>query len=215
MTTKNFVTKPAVLEAFVEFTTNLEGCIPWIYLDIKGLATVGLGCLIEPAAQAQALPFVWRGTDRRATPDEITRDWVTIKRNRMLAHLGAGRARAYTNLELLPDGIEALAFHRLKLHEDYFVAHTFAAFSEYPADVQLGIHSMSWAMGCGFGPRFPKFVKRAINLNWEGCAAECRIKAIGNPGLVPRNHANVRLFNAAAASKKLSDYDPAKLYGWP
>ena len=213
--TKPVITKAIVVDSFCEYTTRLEGCISWIYLDIKGLCTVGLGCLIEPAAQALRLPFYIRGTDRLATQDEIARDWVLVKRNRTLAHLGAGRARAFTQCELRQDGIEALAFERMKLHEDYFVKHSFPMFGEFPADAQLGIHSMGWAMGCGFGERFPKFVKAARNRNWEACAKECRIKAVGNPGLVPRNDGNQRIFNTLERATRLPDFDPDKLYGWP
>ena len=212
------ITKKSVRAVFLEFSKKFEGCIPWIYLDIKGLATVGIGCLIEPAGQALALPFVHRGTEDRATQDEISRDWVMVKRQRNLAHQGAQRARFFTNLDLLPEGIEALALQRLKLNEDYLLGHAFPMFGEFPADAQLGIHSMAWACGAGFPRIFPRFTAAAKVSDWAGCVRECTINAKNNPGLVPRNWANKKLFTKAAevaADPEHETHDPEKLYGWP
>lgn len=215
-------TKKAVRDVFLEFSEKFEGAIPWIYLDIKGLATVGLGCLLEPAALALGLPFVHRGTETRATPDEISRDWVTVKRNRLLAHQGAQRARFYTNLDLTREGIEQLAWHRMALNEDYFVKHHFPEFGQFPADAQLGIHSMAWACGAGFPQFFPKFTVGANDRDWAKCAKECKINAKNNAGLVPRNWANLKLFTrlqqqlARVAEGQTDDtFDPEQLYGWP
>ena len=40
------------------FTSPLEGRIAWMYLDVLGLVTIGLGCLIDPIGGAMGLPFV-------------------------------------------------------------------------------------------------------------------------------------------------------------
>ncbi len=215
------MTKKAVRDVFLEFSQKFEGAIPWIYLDVKGLATIGLGCLIEPAGLALGLPFVVRGTDTKATPDQIARDWVTVKRNRLLAHQGAQRARMYTDLELTQDGIEQLAWHRLRLNEHYLIEHAFPTFEDFPADAQLGIHSISWACGAGFPEFFPKFTKAAKAGDWLTCAKECKIKEANNAGLKPRNWANRKLFTklaewqGAKASEEGPGFDPEKLYGWP
>jgi len=206
-------TKEAVRAVFLEFSTKFEGAIPWIYLDVKGFATVGLGCLLEPAGLAQSLPFVIRGTDTKATPDQITRDWVTVKRNRLLAHQGAQRARFYTDLDLPKEGIEQLAWHRLHLNEHYLLEHAFPMFGDFPADAQLAIHSMSWACGAGFPEFFPKFTRAAQARDWVTCAKECKIRETNNPGLKPRNWANRKLFTKLAEVG--SSFDPEKLYGWP
>lgn len=213
-----YITKKSVLKVFLEFSKKFEGCVPWIYLDIKGLATVGIGCLIEPASMALPLPFVHRGTETKATPDEIARDWTLVKRAKNLAHQGAQRARLYTHLDLLPEGIEQLALHRLKLNEDYLLGHAFPMFGEFPADAQLAIHSMAWACGAGFPQFFPRFTAAAKVSDWAGCVRECTINAKNNPGLVPRNWANKKLFAKAAevaTDAEHETFDPEKLYGWP
>ncbi len=212
------ITKKSVRSVFLDFSKKFEGCIPWIYLDIKGLATVGIGCLIEPAAAALGLPFVHRGTEDKATQDEIARDWTLVKRAKNLAHQGAQRARMYTHLDLTPEGIEQLALHRLHLNEDYLVSHAFPMFGEFPADAQLGIHSMAWACGAGFPKLFPRFTSAAKVGNWTEAGRQSRINAKNNPGLVPRNWANAKLFASAAevaADTEHETFDPEKLYGWP
>ena len=63
--------KQSVRDAFVDFTAALEGVVPWMYLDVKGLVTVAIGNLIDPVAAALSLPFVRKGTTTRATKGEI------------------------------------------------------------------------------------------------------------------------------------------------
>lgn len=48
-----------------------EGKVPWMYLDSKGLVTVGVGFYLKDVTQAQALPFINMSTGNPATADEI------------------------------------------------------------------------------------------------------------------------------------------------
>jgi hypothetical protein len=79
----------------------------------------------------------------------------------------------------------------------------FHCFDEWPADVQLGIHSMAWAMGAGFMRKFPKFTDACKACDWKRAAVECRMNTVNNPGLVPRNVANKKLFLTAAQKSAL------------
>jgi GH24 family phage-related lysozyme (muramidase) len=47
----------SVQSAFRSFTEQFEGCVSFMYLDVKGLVTVGIGNLVDPVGVAQALPF--------------------------------------------------------------------------------------------------------------------------------------------------------------
>jgi len=48
---------PSFIDTFVlKFSPPLEGCTRSPYLDVKGLLTVGIGCLIDPPTTAADLP---------------------------------------------------------------------------------------------------------------------------------------------------------------
>ena len=57
---------------------------------------------------------------------------------------------------------------------------------------------MAWAMGPAGPGAFPTFRAACQKLDFKTAAAECKMNEAGNPGLVPRNQANVTLFSNAA-----------------
>lgn len=196
---------------FPKFTAQFEGRIPWMYQDIKGLVTVGLGCLIDPANTAQGLPWVHISDGHPASTGEIDREWITIKRAKGLAQKGHIAAAMLVSLKLTETGIDLLAQRRLELDER-FLKSSFSDFEEWPADAQLGMLSMAWAMGCGFTAKFPKFAAACKSHDWATAAKECLIRTTNNPGLIPRNTANVKLFQTASTPSNLP---PRILRGYP
>jgi GH24 family phage-related lysozyme (muramidase) len=48
----------SVRDAFYDFNAPMEGVVSWMYLDIKGFVTVGVGNLLPDADSAAALPFI-------------------------------------------------------------------------------------------------------------------------------------------------------------
>ncbi len=94
----------------------------------------------------------------------------------------------------------------------------FSAFDNWPADAQMALLSMAWAMGPAGPGNFPRFSAACENLDFNGAARECEMDATGNPGLVPRNLANKTLLsNAAVVRDQGLDasvlYYPTKLDG--
>ena len=43
--------RPNVRDAFSDFNAPLEGVVEWMYLDVRGLVTVGVGNLLQPRRQ--------------------------------------------------------------------------------------------------------------------------------------------------------------------
>jgi GH24 family phage-related lysozyme (muramidase) len=187
----------SVLARFPSFTAAFEGRIPFFYQDILGLVTIGLGCLVDPQALATCLPM--RHHDGRlASPKEIGMEWNRIKSDKTLAKKGHRAAAQMVTLHLAEADIDKLASNRLATFEKYLMV-GFPEWETFPADAQLGICSMAWAMGPGFYRKFPNFTKACNERRWEDAAKNCLMRTTGNPGLVPRNKANVKLFYAAAA----------------
>lgn len=184
----------AVREAFIPFTSPLEGVVPWMYLDILGLVTTGIGNLIDPIDHALACPFVRRGDEARASPDEIASEWRSVKGHKELAIQGHRAARQYTTLYLTDEGVRTVVFGKL----DEMVTHLvgrFPAWHAWPADAQLATLSMSWACGPAF--RFQTLAGALAAQAWHKASQSCHINTTGNPGLIPRNALNEELYRNA------------------
>lgn len=202
----------SVRETFLPFSTRFEGRVNTMYLDIKGLVTIGVGNLIDhdgDPAPALALPFVHNADGSPATQDEILAEWQALKADQSLATAGWRTAAQRTSLMLTDEDIDTLVLAKADEFESTLKRTTseFADFDAWPADAQLGVLSMAWAMGPAFGQSWPTF-RRAVGANdWRAAAQNCRMSEAGNPGLVPRNDADEELFgNAAVAVEEGLDF---------
>ena len=202
----------SVRQFFPVFSQRFEGRIPWMYLDIKGLVTVGIGNLIDPIALALELPFRSRVTRAPASKDDIAAEWLAVKATTSLARKGASAAERIAKLELSAAAIDELVGR--KLNEFYEIIKTkyFPEFDSYPADAQLAILSMAWAMGPYFPRTWPTFSRNVKDQNWVKAGNGCQMKEAGNPGVVARNAANKKLFFNAAVVKDRGS-DPSVLLG--
>jgi len=202
--------RDSVRDAFVGFTAPLEGVVRWLYCDVKGLVSIGIGDLVDPIQLALNLPLVHPdGTP--ADRSEIAAEWLRIKNYPGAARGGHLLVQNAAKLRLTDDGVRNLVASKLNAN-DAFLAHRFPAYGSWPADAQLGILSLAWACGPGF--RFPKLQAALEALDFDTAAVECFMPEEATiSGLRPRNKADALLFRNAAAVMKLG-LDPDTLY-WP
>jgi hypothetical protein len=204
--------RSVVVENFREISKGYEGEVPWMYLDthVPPLVTVAVGNLIDPVSEALKLPFVHEdGT--RASMGEIAAEWQTIKQHTELAHQGYLRAKAFCKLHLTDDAIDSLVREKLAANWTFMCGKysCFANAASWPAAAQLAASLMAWAVGAGFPGIFKNWAVQAAQQNWgeqivgadgkptgkyTGCAGTCWINATNNPGVIPRNKANIGLF---------------------
>jgi hypothetical protein len=188
----------SVRAAWRPWNTSFEGIVYWMYLDTHDppLVTTGMGNLIDPIALA--LPLAWQkpdGTD--ASQDEISAEWQAVKQNIALSSAGAGAAGRATQLRLDDAAIDTLIGERLDQNIATLKRHAaFSAFETWPADAQLGLLSMAWAMGAGFGQNFPRFSASVAALDFTTAATQCTMQ--GSPAPVRRNNATQLAFQLAA-----------------
>jgi hypothetical protein len=202
----------SVRDVWLEFNEPLEGRLNFMYLDIRGLVTTGVGNLIDPRELAEELP--WETADGSvAAPEQIDAEWDQIKSKLDQAKLGGGTFKRFATL-FLPDAeIDRLVFNKLDEMERLLKSRPdFADFDEFPADGQLGLLSMSWAMGPLF--KFPKFQSFIADGRWNDAVAECRFQP--DSGTIKlRNDRDELLFqNAAAVADPAFGLDPAAVI-WP
>jgi GH24 family phage-related lysozyme (muramidase) len=186
----------SVLDIFAPFTATFEGRIPYMYQDVLGLVTIGLGCLIDPVTMAVTLPFYRKSDNKLATVDEIRQEWNLIKNDKTLASKGHLAAKKIATLYLKQEDIDKLANKRLLLFEQE-LKKVFLDWDNFPANAQLAILSMTWAIGSLFYKEFPKFTKFCNNKSWWEASTECKMREEGNAGLIPRNETNKKLLECA------------------
>ncbi len=192
-------------EEYHAFSTPLEGRVPGMYCDVLGLVTCGVGNLIDPIQAAEKLP--WTLEDGRpAELAQVRADWHKLKDN---ADFYAKRhfklALEATKCRLTGAAIDDLVSRVLDLNEAQ-MKKTFPDWDAFPADAQLALMSMCWAVGAGWPTKFGNMKACVLKQDWEGCVATCKIREQGNPGVVPRNARNrFCLHNAAIVKATGSD----------
>jgi hypothetical protein len=207
---------PSVLQGFSVLTKQFESRENCMYLDIEGLVTTGEGNLIDPLVYALKLP--WRIVTNRgclATPGQIETEWETVKSFQDHKNGPTSFWRDRAKLVLADSDIDFLVDSELKmiatqLEQSYLEFST--AFTTWPADAQLGLLLMAWAIGAGEFREFVHFRAACGRQDFEAAAGESHIDDAHNPGLKPRNKAVFDLFeNAAAVKKEGRNMDPAQL----
>lgn len=201
--------RPAVREAWRRVNAPWEGRLPFMYLDVKGLVTTGVGNLVDPIALVLSLP--WKTADGTpATRQQVIDEWHNIKSLQQYRLMGGGHYKRFATLFLDDADIDALVMTKLN-ENDKYLADRFPEWHDWCADAQMAVHSLSWAVGPFF--RFPRLEIALKADDWRLAASEVRMDETGNPGLKPRNAANKHMLLNAALVAELA-LDPDVLY-WP
>jgi hypothetical protein len=202
-------THTSIRDGFLAFSRPLEGRVPWMYLDIKGLVTTGVGNLIDPVGLALKLPFVHKGDGSPGSEVEIRAEWQRLKDDQSLAQKGYKACEGITELRLTDAAIDQIVLTKFD-GNDRVLRQAFSNWSDWPADAQLGAHSIAWA-GAGFPTKWTNFRTAAEARDWKTAAAQSHIDETGNPGVKQRNAANAQLFHNAEVVES-SDLDRATLH---
>jgi hypothetical protein len=216
-------------EQYHDFSAPLEGRVPGMYCDILGLITCAVGNLIDtrgsgyPAALVEAIN--WTLADGSPAPiAQVRADWNLLKsQSERFAKLHWKYALAATKCRLTDGEIDRIVKERLAINEAA-MREVLPGWDDFPADAQLAVMSMCWAVGTGWPAKFTRFAALVKAQDWERAAAfddpknpkgnwPGKIRETGNPGVVPRNLKNrFCLLNAALVKKLGLD---VKVLHWP
>lgn len=213
--------RPGVFEAFRELSGVKEGKVPWMYTDLHKdsngnldpLVTTAIGNLIDGSQKNNVFTYQWtHGVGGSiASRDEIEAAWQVVKRegSKLSAQDvrgGSPKFAALTDLRLSDEEIERI--FRVTLDDfERRLKQRFPSYDSWPADAQLGLLSMAWAMGTGFNyPRFQAAANDDVVPNFDIMARES-----GIPGNRPRTEAQDTLFSNAAAVVR-GGLDPDRVY---
>lgn len=205
----------SVITALPDFLRQYEGKVNFMYLDVKGLVTIGIGNLIDPVSQALKLEFGTKGGGGPVGTSEVMTEWQNVKSRTDLMNKGSAAFNAITRLQLTDRGISTMVNEAAKSIESYIKTNASASkfysnWDNWPADAQLGFLGVAWG-GIPL-PQFGwhKFPEACGNEDWDTASKECTITSAIAAG---RNEAHRLMFLNAAAVK--SNGDPISQLCWP
>ncbi|MFJ8034710.1 peptidoglycan-binding protein [Streptomyces sp. NPDC096032] len=219
--------QPSVRNAFIQFNEPLESRVHFMYLDVKSLVSTGVGNLLDAdspehfGTNPQPLPAIFtlnwfdKASGLAASHADILSEYQTVKFSGTAQSTLAVK-ESITHLRVDDSSIDSLCKNTLnRFEQDLRHRPDFSDLDNWPADGQLGLFSMAWALGPAF--KFPLFQAAAKAKQWLTMARESHMDETGNSGLVPRNVRNGLLFTIAGwmAAPPVGDFsvlvfDPAQ-----
>ncbi len=168
-----------------------EGKIPHMYLDTKGLVTVGVGKMLPNVAAAQELDFVRRADGSAASADEIAIDFNAV--SAQVKGKLAATYKKYASLDLTDEAIGALLKAVVEGFEED-LAQSFAGYDGYPLPVKKALLDMVYNLGLDGLLKFKKMKASVEAGDWTTAAAQCHRNGPSDE----RNDWTRELFLAAA-----------------
>lgn len=147
-----------------------EGKISHMYLDTKGLVTVGIGKMLPNVATAQALGFVRKSDNAAATAAEIETDFKEVSKQAK-GNL-ASTYRQYTKLDLPDSVIYALLKSVVEGFEDD-LEKNFTGYKSYPVAAKRALLDMIYNLGLDGLLKFKKLKEAVEAGKWKKAAEEC------------------------------------------
>ncbi len=217
----------SVRNYFIKFNEPIEARVEYMYLDIKGLVTLGVGNLIdvEKAGDKKGLekvmkevvtqPFVYKkgaNAGKSASKADIEAEWKKVKGEKARAKSGAFAFAGITDLKLKNEAIDALVLKKLnEMETELKMDPAFQGFEQWPADAQLGLLSMAWALGTPkLKAQWLRFKAVCKKQDFDAVLKHCEISTVGNPGVAKRNTENRHLFRNATAVVANKGKNPAE-----
>jgi hypothetical protein len=214
--------RQVIRDTFFDFTAKREGFTPFMYCDTLNLVTTGVGNLIDrgprngfdisAGAMAPAMSLPWRHkaagwtssnpiAGELASPEEIRESWIRTKlKEQEVPGFNKKGGFAYANFQPLTLDLASLKalFTKTLNSFDATLASRYPTYQQAPADAQLAMLSMAWALGPAFD--FPAF-KAAFDAGDYRKAGD--LSYFKGGGGTPtartgRNADNVIMFNNAA-----------------
>jgi GH24 family phage-related lysozyme (muramidase) len=192
-----------LVSAYYSPCSEMEGNIPWMYLDGRGNVTAAIGQMLPNVDAALLLPWQSSDLSKSASPVQIASDFARVKS--MIPGKSADFYRDEATSPLLrATDIDAMLQRECAGSIAELVAR-FPEFWSWPQTAQLALLDMIFNLGTGglFGSEMPKkdgfpHLAAAAKLeNWTVCAEECQRGGIGPV----RNTWTREQFNAAAMTK--------------
>jgi GH24 family phage-related lysozyme (muramidase) len=147
-----------------------EGRFKFMYLDTKGLVTVGVGKMLPDVGAAQCLPFVVRATGAPAGASQIAADFNSVKAQSKA--LLAQHYQQYTALDLPDPAIDELLRGTVTGFETQLAGY-YSGWEAYPDSVQRALLDMIYNLGLPTLKEYQQMKAAIEKRDWKGAAAQC------------------------------------------
>jgi GH24 family phage-related lysozyme (muramidase) len=138
-------------QKFIEHLINIEGNIPWMYLDSVGKVTVGIGHYIPDLKDVLKLRFILRQSGEPASDTQIKNEYLLVKSKLgPYQSKGANYYKPFTVLILPKDQIIKLAEEDIRKFQEQIIK-KFPDFESYPDTVDLAIMDIIYQHGLSGG----------------------------------------------------------------
>jgi hypothetical protein len=169
---------------------------------------VGYGFLVDPVELALELQWVDKITGKPADESAVRRDFAKVKAAQHMRYRPASEIAPLTSVRLSDAEMNRGA--RVKLEQFWSEIKSIKGLEDaekWPADAQLAVVSMAWAVGTGDRPEslrrgWPQFRSLMAAGRFAEAAEESWIRTTGNPGVRPRNKAVACLLKSAAETSE-------------
>ncbi len=149
-----------------------EGCIPWLYCDVRGLITIGIGNLVPTPEAAQAMPLHHMATGEPATPDQKLAAWVKVKDGFTL-NRAAIFYRQFSDLRMFDAEIAQLVASRLDAEFMPGLHRLFHGFDAFPLPARRALVDMAYNLGVHGLSHFVRLIAACQAQDWATAAREC------------------------------------------
>jgi len=161
---------PAYFDQSLTQLKSFEGCVPWMYRDSVGKATVGVGLMLPDAAAACALPFQ-TADGGAATAEQIGAEYARVEA------LAMGKLpsfyRAAGSLELPETTIDEKLSAVLTSFEATLRA-KLTGYDALPDGVKMALLDMAYNLGpTGLLEGYPRMIHAVETGAWALAASEC------------------------------------------
>ncbi len=172
------IKSPVDLQAFMDGLEEFEGFSAHMYLDTKGLVTVGFGHQIKDAHEAASLRFFDERTRALAAESDAADAYLQVKDAVGLIGQPATAFKDLTHLELSKTDAASLAFKDV----DEFIQELengFVGFETFPEPAKRGLLDLIFNLGATtFFAQFEKLRNAVAYRNWRAVALESSRRGI-------------------------------------
>ncbi len=174
---------PGISEAaFIQHLKDAgnELYVPYMYKDEKDNVTVGIGTLLEDAQEAKGLPFVERGTNKKAHKNHIINAFNKVKNSPISGIAGHLKFKPVTNIVISEaDAVNQASKDMQAFINELKMQRFYREFDTFPVTAKMGLLDMIYTLGLTrLLDQFDTFNPAVRRRDWKLAAIESSRKKI-------------------------------------
>ena len=156
--------------------------VPYMYKDRKENVTVGIGTLLKDAQEAEKLPFVERGTNKKAHKNHIINAFNKVNNSPISGVAGHLKFKPLTNIVISEaDAVIQASNDMQTFINELKMQRFFREFDTFPVTAKMGLLDMIYTLGLTrLLDQFDTFNPAVRRRDWKLAAVESSRKKIAS-----------------------------------